>query len=155
GLSDRAAAAAPPRSLVPPASKPVAPAAITDAFYAQQKQPKPKMGRQLPLRQEEVAKPVQAPVLIVDDEAVIPISARVTLMDLRESSCRWPMGDPQSDEFRFCGGKAVIGGGPYCAYHARVAYVPMAARRKQFSNEPRANMRASHVKRGSTAWGDG
>jgi len=64
------------------------------------------------------------------EEVVIPMSERVTLMDLRESMCRWPMGDPTTPEFRFCGGKSPVGGGPYCAYHSRVAYQPAQDRRR-------------------------
>jgi GcrA cell cycle regulator len=65
-----------------------------------------------------------------EDEVVIPLSERVTLMDLRESMCRWPMGDPTTPEFRFCGGRSPVGGGPYCAHHARVAYQPAQDRRR-------------------------
>ena len=35
-----------------------------------------------------------------------PMSERVTIMDLRESMCRWPMGDPTKPEFRFCGARS-------------------------------------------------
>jgi GcrA cell cycle regulator len=65
-----------------------------------------------------------------EEEVVIPLSERVTLMDLRESMCRWPMGDPTTAEFRFCGGRSPIGGGPYCAHHARIAYQPAQDRRR-------------------------
>ncbi|WP_442755589.1 GcrA family cell cycle regulator [Methylocystis sp. JAN1] len=65
-----------------------------------------------------------------EEEVVIPMSERVTLMELRESMCRWPMGDPTTPEFRFCGGKSPIGGGPYCAHHARIAYQPAQDRRR-------------------------
>ncbi|MEF3366335.1 GcrA family cell cycle regulator [Methylocystis sp. 9N] len=71
-----------------------------------------------------------APRVAREEEVVIPISERVTLMELRESMCRWPMGDPTTPEFRFCGGKATVGGGPYCGYHARVAYQPAQDRRR-------------------------
>lgn len=60
---------------------------------------------------------------------VVPMAANVTIMDLRESMCRWPVGDPSSAEFRYCGGKAPIGEGPYCAYHSRMAYQPSQDRR--------------------------
>jgi GcrA cell cycle regulator len=66
-----------------------------------------------------------------EEEVVIPMSERVTLMELRESMCRWPMGDPTTPEFRFCGGKSPVGGGPYCAHHARVAYQPAQDRRRR------------------------
>lgn len=65
-----------------------------------------------------------------EEEVVIPMSERVTLMELRESMCRWPMGDPTTAEFRFCGAHSPIGGGPYCGHHARVAYQPAQDRRR-------------------------
>ncbi len=71
-----------------------------------------------------------APRVAIDEEVVIPMSERVTLMELREAMCRWPMGDPTTAEFRFCGGKSPASGGPYCAYHARVAYQPAQDRRR-------------------------
>ena len=61
------------------------------------------------------------------------MAENVTIMDLRESMCRWPVGDPASAEFRYCGGKAPIGEGPYCAYHSRMAYQPMQDRRQRRS----------------------
>jgi GcrA cell cycle regulator len=63
------------------------------------------------------------------DEIVIPLSERVTIMELRESMCRWPMGDPTTPEFRFCGQRAITGL-PYCTHHARVAYQPAAERKR-------------------------
>jgi GcrA cell cycle regulator len=50
-------------------------------------------------------------------------------MELRESMCRWPMGDPTKPEFRFCGARSATGL-PYCAHHARVAYQPVADRKR-------------------------
>jgi GcrA cell cycle regulator len=67
----------------------------------------------------------------VDQENVVPISARVTLMELRESMCRWPLGDPTATEFRFCGAKSPAGSGPYCCHHARIAYQPAQDKRRQ------------------------
>jgi GcrA cell cycle regulator len=65
----------------------------------------------------------------VEQDVAIPMSERVTIMDLRESMCRWPMGDPTKPEFRFCGARAVAGL-PYCAHHARVAYQPVTDRKR-------------------------
>lgn len=75
-------------------------------------------------------RPHVAPAPRLDEDVVIPISERVTLLELRESMCRWPMGDPTTPEFRFCGAKSPAGSGPYCAYHARVAYQPVQDRRR-------------------------
>jgi GcrA cell cycle regulator len=61
-------------------------------------------------------------------ENVIPIGQRRTLLELTEDTCRWPIGDPGSAEFFFCGGHTAMGL-PYCTYHSRVAYQPVDRRR--------------------------
>jgi GcrA cell cycle regulator len=63
-------------------------------------------------------------------DIVIAMSEPVTILDLRESMCRWPIGDPTAPEFRFCGAKKLPGVGPYCACHAGVAYQPQQDRRR-------------------------
>src|SRR3982751_1469338 len=60
---------------------------------------------------------------------VVPMSQRLTLLELNEATCHWPVGDPSSPEFFFCGGKALTGL-PYCAHHSRVAYQPASDRRR-------------------------
>ncbi len=71
------------------------------------------------------AEPVLRPV----EEVVIPMSERVTIMELKESMCRWPLGDPATPEFRYCGSKSPVGD-TYCAHHARIAYQPTQDRRR-------------------------
>ena len=61
---------------------------------------------------------------------VVPISQRLSLLELNEATCHWPIGDPASSEFFFCGGKALTSL-PYCAYHSRIAYQPAGDRRRQ------------------------
>jgi GcrA cell cycle regulator len=61
---------------------------------------------------------------------VVPMSQRLSLLELNEATCHWPVGDPSSPEFFFCGGKA-LAGLPYCAHHSRVAYQPAGDRRRQ------------------------
>ncbi|MEH3119101.1 MAG: GcrA cell cycle regulator [Methylorubrum populi] len=63
------------------------------------------------------------------EPVALAVSERVTIMDLRDSMCRWPMGDPTSPEFRFCGARAITGL-PYCTQHAQVAYQPAAERKR-------------------------
>ncbi|CAD7052452.1 GcrA cell cycle regulator [Pseudorhizobium endolithicum] len=60
---------------------------------------------------------------------VVPISRKLALTDLTERTCKWPMGDPLKDDFHFCGVDASEAS-PYCGYHARLAYQPVADRRK-------------------------
>ncbi|MEW5420485.1 GcrA family cell cycle regulator [Amorphus sp. 3PC139-8] len=64
---------------------------------------------------------------------VVPFGERKTLMELNEHTCRWPMGDPGSSDFAFCGRESTPGQ-PYCSAHARVAYQPVPDRRKQRSS---------------------
>jgi GcrA cell cycle regulator len=59
---------------------------------------------------------------------VIPIGQRRSLLELTEETCRWPIGDPGTPDFFFCGGAALTSL-PYCAYHSRLAYQPANARR--------------------------
>ncbi len=72
---------------------------------------------------------IDLPALRAVKDVVIPISGRVTILELSGSMCRWPIGDPTSAEFRFCGCRAV-GTLPYCQEHARVAFQPVADRRR-------------------------
>lgn len=53
---------------------------------------------------------------------------RVTILQLSEKTCKWPIGDPGHDEFCFCG-HAPRDAAPYCEYHARMAYQPLQDRR--------------------------
>ncbi len=53
---------------------------------------------------------------------------RITLMELTERTCKWPIGDPATDDFWFCG-LAVQPGKPYCEAHVSVAFQPMSSRR--------------------------
>lgn len=45
----------------------------------------------------------------------------VSMADLRPDQCRWPLGDPRTDEFRFCGASA-FSGRAYCCQHHAIAY---------------------------------
>ncbi|PRY25492.1 GcrA cell cycle regulator [Aliiruegeria haliotis] len=53
---------------------------------------------------------------------------KLSLMDLTERTCKWPIGDPATEEFWFCG-LPVQAGKPYCEAHVGVAFQPMSSRR--------------------------
>ncbi|SFD52955.1 GcrA family cell cycle regulator [Roseivivax sediminis] len=53
---------------------------------------------------------------------------RLTLMELTERTCKWPVGDPATEDFWFCG-LPVKQGKPYCEAHVGVAFQPMSSRR--------------------------
>lgn len=72
-------------------------------------------------------------VQFLEPAVVMPFPApkgeNVTLMQLSENTCRWPLGDPSTSEFRFCGCEK-NGGSSYCQYHAALAFQPAGGRRK-------------------------
>ncbi|MDF1726494.1 MAG: GcrA family cell cycle regulator [Sulfitobacter sp.] len=53
---------------------------------------------------------------------------KIGLMDLTERTCKWPVGDPATEDFWFCG-LPVQQGKPYCEAHVGVAFQPMSSRR--------------------------
>ncbi|MEM9268263.1 MAG: GcrA family cell cycle regulator [Pseudomonadota bacterium] len=55
-------------------------------------------------------------------------SRRLSLMQLTERTCKWPVGDPATDDFWFCGHPCAPGK-PYCETHVAVAFQPMSSRR--------------------------
>jgi len=54
--------------------------------------------------------------------------AKVTLLDLNDRICKWPIGHPDEPGFHFCG-KPVNPGFPYCSEHCLVAYQAQMPRR--------------------------
>ncbi len=53
---------------------------------------------------------------------------RLSLMELTERTCKWPIGDPATTDFWFCG-LGTQAGKPYCEAHVGVAFQPMSSRR--------------------------
>lgn len=49
---------------------------------------------------------------------------KMSLLDLKLNSCRWPIGEPKDPDFHFCG-KDTITGKPYCPEHCKVAYTSL------------------------------
>lgn len=75
------------------------------------------------------AEPVARQVLRPAEDVVVPISRRLSLIQLTERTCKWPNGDPLAEDFSFCGNEAGESG-PYCGYHSRIAYQPASERRR-------------------------
>jgi GcrA cell cycle regulator len=67
-------------------------------------------------------------------EAEVGEMRRVRFEDIREFACRWPLGDPRSGDFAYCGLKPAEGR-PYCAGHCRMAYRGAKARARQSPRE--------------------
>ena len=86
-------------------------------------------GRARPAPSASPAAPAPAPV----EPAVLPSGEFATVLTLRDSMCKWPIGDPAQAEFRFCGRKTA-GGNAYCEAHSSMAYQPSAKRRRRTSD---------------------
>lgn len=55
------------------------------------------------------------------EKETLPPGGGVSLLDLTERMCKWPIGDPREADFAFCG-RAIRPGTPYCPAHAAMAY---------------------------------
>lgn len=112
-----------------PAPKPAEPAAKADP-----EPPAPK----LPARKQIIPAgqplPPQPSANEISPEALAKVSEiekkakRLSLMELTERTCKWPVGDPATEDFWFCG-LPVQQGKPYCEAHVGVAFQPMSSRR--------------------------
>ena len=58
------------------------------------------------------------------------IQHSLEMASLKPNQCRWPIGDPDSENFHFCG-KTVFTGKPYCYEHCRLAYQFTPPKKKQ------------------------
>jgi len=69
-----------------------------------------------------------SPEALANVREVEKTARRLSLMELTERTCKWPIGDPATDDFWFCG-LTTVAGKPYCEAHVSVAFQPMQARR--------------------------
>ncbi|WP_312599155.1 GcrA family cell cycle regulator, partial [Brevundimonas sp.] len=91
-----------------------------------------------PRRLEAVQpKPVQPAAPVPAPMPDLPGTA--TVMTLGAHMCKWPIGDPSSREFSFCGRRASEG--VYCVEHARVAYQPQIKRGKESGSDLARSLR--------------
>jgi len=69
-----------------------------------------------------------SPEALANVREVEKTARKLKLMELTERTCKWPIGDPATSEFWFCG-LPVVAGKPYCEAHVAVAFQPMQSRR--------------------------
>lgn len=81
------------------------------------------------LKMEFVAEDVIETDIPAKSDVVVPISRQLNLLQLSENTCRWPVGDPLSSDFHFCGADSSENS-PYCAFHAKIAFQPISERRR-------------------------
>lgn len=62
-------------------------------------------------------------------ELFIPVEQRLSLLQLSEETCKWPIGDPLTPDFYFCGQHSNEGK-PYCEFHSRRAYHQVEKKRR-------------------------
>ena len=91
--------------------------------------PVPRMANAVQVKEDADSELVVQQTRQVATDVVVPISRRLELTQLTDRTCKWPIGDPLTDEFHFCGNDAGEAA-PYCTYHARLAYQPTGERRR-------------------------
>ena len=77
-------------------------------------------------RRATIPKPKPKPVVAEPEtiaEATLSNGEFATVLTLNSVMCRWPIGDPGTDNFHFCG-NGTEAGEPYCSAHAQLAYQP-------------------------------
>lgn len=60
---------------------------------------------------------------------------RISLLDLNSNTCKWPVGDPQDENFHFCG-RPKGPNCPYCDDHAIIAYQHLPPRKVNKTCKP-------------------
>lgn len=66
------------------------------------------------------------------DLTLVGESPMLSIQELQENTCRWPVGDPLKDDFHFCG-RSSLDGQPYCEFHCGVAFQAPSDRRRDRS----------------------
>ncbi len=140
GLSNRtggAAPAAPKAEAKPKAAKPE-PKEAPKTEAKPKAAPAPETKAATPIRRQIIPAgqplPPQPSANEISPEALAKVNEvekkakKLSLMELTERTCKWPVGDPATEDFWFCG-LPVQQGKPYCEAHVGVAFQPMSARR--------------------------
>jgi GcrA cell cycle regulator len=70
------------------------------------------------------------------DRVFLSTGRGVRIAKLEQDMCRWPLGDPYSAEFRYCG-EPQGDKWPYCQQHMRIAYVPSTQKQRENVREIR------------------
>jgi GcrA cell cycle regulator len=119
GLSGRAAPSQPARPLYKPAKPPRTHDRPNVSASPVQTQPRR-------LVAEPTVSRAVAPTPIVP---YVEEPGTATVLTLGSKMCKWPIGDPSSDTFSFCGRRAADGI-PYCLEHSRLAYQPQQKKKR-------------------------
>jgi GcrA cell cycle regulator len=83
----------------------------------------------LALRETAMLAPLAEPEANIEP-LLLPNGDMVTVLTVKDTMCKWPIGDPADSTFGFCG-HASVEGSPYCAEHARVAFQPAKKRERR------------------------
>ncbi|MPQ92906.1 GcrA cell cycle regulator [Thioclava sediminum] len=110
-----------------PAAKPASPAPAQAATPAVSPARKAIIPAGQPLPPQPSANEID-PAALAKVGEVEKHAKKLGLMELTERTCKWPIGDPATEEFWFCGLPSQSGK-PYCEAHVGVAFQPMSSRR--------------------------
>ncbi len=128
GLSGRAKAPAAAQKVRKPVTKPISGSSGSPGSHHSRGGMTPQSHGATALKMDMSPAPAPEPESRPIAE-LVPLAQRATILTLTERTCKWPIGDPSTDDFYFCGHNSDPGV-PYCQYHCRIAYQPAADRRR-------------------------
>ncbi|MBQ4808721.1 GcrA cell cycle regulator [Phaeobacter sp. HS012] len=126
-----AAATAPAKPKPQPKTEPARPVTPEPAASAEGRPVTPARRQIIPAGQPLPPQPSAneiSPEALAKVNEIEKKAKKLGLMELTERTCKWPVGDPATEDFWFCG-LPVQQGKPYCEAHVGVAFQPMSARR--------------------------
>ncbi|HEV2364090.1 MAG TPA: GcrA family cell cycle regulator [Caulobacteraceae bacterium] len=115
------------------------PSQPTRAVFRTPRPPRPSPGGHVHHHRPRAERP--AVVRPPRPEPYVEQPGTATVLTLGAHMCKWPIGDPSSEDFTFCGRRAGDEG-PYCVEHARLAYQPpQAGKRRPSASELARSLR--------------
>lgn len=97
----------------------------TAAKKAQVKKETPKKATVKPVAKKEDTKKTEKKTAAANAKTLAMhqriVQHALEMANLKPNQCRWPIGDPDSEHFHFCG-ETVFVGKPYCYEHCKQAY---------------------------------
>jgi GcrA cell cycle regulator len=154
GLSNRTGGATKPAEEAQPEAKAEAPAAAPEPMQEPEPEPVPEPDPAPAETRAEAPAPQRPPSrdgvrrepapmtedrleVLANLKEIEKTARRISLLELTERVCKWPIGDPTDPDFHFCGLPAAPGK-PYCQAHVAVAFQPMSSRRDRERSRARS-----------------
>ena len=116
------------------------PSQPTRPAFRAARSPRPVMSSPAAHRRADAPRPDAATRVALRPVPYVEEPGTATVLTLGAHMCKWPIGDPSTDSFTFCGRRSEAEG-PYCPNHARIAYQPQQPRKRSGATELARSLR--------------